>query len=101
VVSSTEVIQRAAVPAFQVEIHTTSATASTLDPSVGEECLQANLDMGVGEDSRRLDLNAARIPLKVMAAMWEVHWLWEILLTALMVLGYSEKRVIQKGLSHV
>jgi hypothetical protein len=46
---------------------------STPDPSVGEECLQADLDMGVGEDARRLDPKAARILSEVVVAMWEVH----------------------------
>jgi hypothetical protein len=50
-----EAIQRAATPALQVEIPKASMTPSTPDPSVGEECLQADLDMGVGEDARRLD----------------------------------------------
>jgi hypothetical protein len=50
-----------------------SAMTSTPDPSVGEECLQADLDMGVGEDARRLDPKAARILSEVVVAMWEVH----------------------------
>jgi hypothetical protein len=37
-VSSMEVIQRAAMLALQVELPTASATASTPDLSVGEEC---------------------------------------------------------------
>jgi hypothetical protein len=38
VVSSTKVIQKAAVPALLVEVPTTSSMASTPDPSMGEEC---------------------------------------------------------------
>jgi hypothetical protein len=73
VVSSTEVIQRAAVPALQVEIPTVSASARTPNPSVGEECLQDDLDMVVGADASSLDLKVARILPEAMAAMWEVH----------------------------
>jgi hypothetical protein len=73
VVSSTEAIQRAAVPALQVEIPTVSASARTPNPSVGEECLQADLDMAVGADASSLDLKVARILPEAMAAMWEVH----------------------------
>jgi hypothetical protein len=36
--SSTEVFQRAVVPALQVEHPIASVTASTSDPSIGEEC---------------------------------------------------------------
>jgi hypothetical protein len=49
-VSSTEVIQRAATPALQVELLT--ASASNPDPSVGEECRKADLDIAVGEGCR-------------------------------------------------
>jgi hypothetical protein len=79
VVSSTEAIQRAAASALQVEIPTVSASARTSDPSVGEECLQADLDTAVGADASSLDLKVARILPEAVAAMWEVHWLWEIL----------------------
>jgi hypothetical protein len=96
-----EVIQRAVTLALQVEIPTASATSSTPDPSVVEECLQADLDTCVGEDARSLDPKASRILLEPVAAMWEVHRLREILPTALRVTGYSEKPVIQKRLSHV
>jgi hypothetical protein len=51
-----EAFQRAAVPALQVELPKASATASTPDPSVGEECQKAGLDMTVGEDARSLYL---------------------------------------------
>jgi hypothetical protein len=78
-----------------------SAMTSTPDPSVGEECLQADLDMDVGEDARRLDPKAARILSEVVVAMWEVHQLPEILPTASRVPGYSEKPVTQKRSSHV
>jgi hypothetical protein len=98
---STEVIQMAVVPALQVEIPTTSATGSTPDPSVGEDCLQADLDMGVREVARRLDPKATRILLEAMTAMWKVHQLREILSIASRVPDYSEKFVTQKRLSHV
>jgi hypothetical protein len=58
-----------------VEIPTASSIASTLDPSVGEECLQADLDMGVAEDARRLDPKVAKILPEAVAAMWQVHQL--------------------------
>jgi hypothetical protein len=96
-----EAIQREAVPSLQVEITMMSAMASTPNPSVGE-CLKADLDTGVGAESRSLDLWVARIPLKVVAAMWLVHQLWEILPPpTLRVPGYSEKPAKQKRLSHV
>jgi hypothetical protein len=44
-VSSTEVIQRAAATALQVKIPIASAMASTPNPSVGEECQKADLNM--------------------------------------------------------
>jgi hypothetical protein len=99
-VSSTEVTQRAATPALQVEIPTTSVLASTHDLSVGEECLQADLDMVVGADASSLDLKAARILPEAVATTWEVHRLREILPTASRVPDYSEKSVIQKRSSH-
>jgi hypothetical protein len=43
------------------------------DPSVGEKCLQADLNMGVDEDTKRLDQKAARILSEVVVATWEVH----------------------------
>jgi hypothetical protein len=55
-VSSPEVIQRVVTPSLQVELPTASATASTPDPSVGEECWKVDLDTAVGEDARSLDL---------------------------------------------
>jgi hypothetical protein len=54
-VSSTEVIQRAAAPALQVELPTPSAMTSTSGPSVGEECRKADLDTAVGDDARSLE----------------------------------------------
>jgi hypothetical protein len=99
-VSSTESIQRAVTPALQVEIPTTASSTSRPDPSVGEDSLQAYLDMVVGVDISSLDLKAVRILPKVVAAMWEVHRLWEILPTTSRVPGYSEKPVTQKRLSH-
>jgi hypothetical protein len=74
-----EVIQMAVVPALQVEIPTASVTASTPDPSVGEQCLQADLDTSVGMNARSLDPKLARILPEVVAATWEVRWLREIL----------------------
>jgi hypothetical protein len=71
-----------------------SAADSTHDPSVGEECLQADLDTSVGEDSRRLDPEA-------VVAMWEVYRLWEILPTASRVSGSPEKPITLKRLSYV
>jgi hypothetical protein len=85
--SSTVSIQRAATPALEVEIPTTSVSTSTPDPSVGEECLQADLDVAVGA-------NASSLDPKTVAATWEVHRLQEILPTASRVTGYSEKPVI-------
>jgi hypothetical protein len=91
VVSSTEAIQRAATPALQMEIPTTAALASSPDPSMGEEGLQADLDTVVGADASSLDLKAARILSE--AATWKVHWLREILPTVSRVADYSEKHV--------
>jgi hypothetical protein len=51
-----EVIQRAATHALQVDIPMASTTASTRDPSVGEDCQKAGLDTTVGVDARSLDL---------------------------------------------
>jgi hypothetical protein len=90
-------IQRAAPPALQVEIPTASAlalvSASTPNPSMGQECLQADLDTVVGADASSLDPKVARIMSEAVVATWEVHRLWEILSTASRVLGYSEKHV--------
>jgi hypothetical protein len=55
-VSSTEAIQRAVVPALQVELPTASAAANNPDLSMGEECRNADLYMAVGEDAKSLDL---------------------------------------------
>jgi hypothetical protein len=89
-----EAIQMVMVPALQVEIPTASVTASTDDPYVGEECLQADLDVGAGED-------ASRVEPKAVMATSEVHRLREILPTASRVPGYSEKPIIQKRSSHI
>jgi hypothetical protein len=77
-----------------------SASTSTPDLSVGEECLQADLDMAVGADASSLDPKAARILPEAVVVTWEVHRLWEILPTASRVPGYSEKCVRQKRSSH-
>jgi hypothetical protein len=98
--SSMEAIQRAAVPALQVEIPTV-AVASSPDPIVGEEGLQADLDTAAGVDVNSMDPKAARILPEVVAAMWEVRRLREILPTASRVLVYSEKPVTQKRLCHM
>jgi hypothetical protein len=92
-VYSTEAIQRAATPVLQVKISTASVTASTPESSVGEECLQADLDTCVGEDARSLNPKAARILLEAVVATWEVHQLRKILPITSRVSGYSEKTV--------
>jgi hypothetical protein len=78
----------------------TSASTSTPDPSVGEECLQADLNMAVGADTDSLDPNMGRILPEVVTTTWEVHRLWEIISTTLRVSDYSEKPVTQKISSH-
>jgi hypothetical protein len=95
-----EAIQRAVAPTLQVKIPMASASASTPDPSVGEECLQADLDTAVGVDASSLDLKAARIMTEAVMATWEVYQLWEILSTALRMPGYSEKPITQERSSH-
>jgi hypothetical protein len=50
-----------------------SVTASNPHPTVGQECRKPDLDMNVGEGARSMDLKAARILPKVVAAMWKVH----------------------------
>jgi hypothetical protein len=88
----TETSQRVAVHALLMEIP--AAAASSPDPSVGDGGLEADLDMAVGVDARSLDSKASIILLKEVAATWEVHRLWEILLSiAARVLGYSENPV--------
>jgi hypothetical protein len=74
-----------------VEIPT--ASTSTLDPSVGVEGLQIDLDMTVGANASSLDSKTDRILPEVMAATWEVHQLWEILPITSRVSGYYEKPV--------
>jgi hypothetical protein len=46
--------------------------------------------------TRRLHLAVARIELEVVAAMWMVARLLEILLTASRVPGYSENPITEK-----
>jgi hypothetical protein len=99
--SSTEVFQRAVVPALQVEHPIASVTASTSDPSIGEECWKVDLDTVVGEDARTLNLKATRILPETVAVTWEVHRLREILPTTSRVPDYSEKPITQKRLSHM
>jgi hypothetical protein len=71
--SSTEEIQRVVAPALQVEIPMAAMLASSHDPSVGEEVLQADLDTAVGVDASSLDPKVARILSEAVAATWEVH----------------------------
>jgi hypothetical protein len=84
--SSMEAIQRASVPALQVEIPmtvsapalqveipTAAVVASSPNPSVGEEGLQADLDTAVGADASSLDPKAARILPEAVMATWKVH----------------------------
>jgi hypothetical protein len=95
-----EIPTAAAAPALHVEIPMTTVVASNLDPSVGEEGLQADLDTIVGADFSSLDLKVARILLEAVLATRKVHQLREILLTASRVPGYSENPVTQKRSSH-
>jgi hypothetical protein len=74
---------------------------SNPDPSLGEECRKADLDMHVGKDARSLDLKATRILPEVVAATWKVHQLWEILPMTSRVPGYSENPVTQQRSSRV
>jgi hypothetical protein len=61
--------------------------ASSPDPYVREEGLQADLDMDVGVDASSLDLKATRILPEAVAATWEVHRLRGILPTTSRVPG--------------
>jgi hypothetical protein len=83
-----------------LEIPMMSASASTPDPSVGEECLQADMSRAIGADASSLDLKAARILSEAVVSTWEVHQLREILPITSRVSGYSKKPVTQKRLSH-
>jgi hypothetical protein len=85
-----------AAPALQVEIPIALELANTPDPSMGDECLQADLDTAIRADASSLDLKAARILLEGVAVTWEVHRLREILPTTSRVPGYSEKLATQK-----
>jgi hypothetical protein len=76
-----------------VEISMASASASTLDLSVGEEGLQADLDKTIGVDASSLDPKVARILPEAVAARWEVHQLREILPIASRVHVCSQKPV--------
>jgi hypothetical protein len=62
-----EAIQRVVVPALQVEIPMASTSANTLDPSMGEECLQVDLDMAIGADASSQDLKVTRIMSEAVA----------------------------------
>jgi hypothetical protein len=74
-----------------------SAAANSPDPSMGEGGLQTVLDTAARAETKSLDPKAARIIPKAVAATWEVHRVWEILLsTAARVPGYCDKPVTQK-----
>jgi hypothetical protein len=73
VLSSTEAIQRVAMPALQVEIPMAVVTAGSPDAYVGEEGLQTDLDTIVGADANSLDMKVARILHEAVAATREVH----------------------------
>jgi hypothetical protein len=45
-------------------------TVGTLDPSVGEEGLQADLDTAIGANTSSLDPKVARILSEAVAATW-------------------------------
>jgi hypothetical protein len=77
-----------------------TVAASSPDPSVGEDDLQADLDIVVGADVSSMYPKAARILSEAVTATWEVHRLQEILLTASRMPGYFEKHVAQKRSSH-
>jgi hypothetical protein len=81
VLSSTEAIQRVAVPALQLEIPTATAVASSPDPYLGEEGLQADLDIAIGADASSLDPKAVKILPEAVSATREVHQLRKILPT--------------------
>jgi hypothetical protein len=51
-----------------VKIPMTAVADSTPDPSMGQECLQTDLDMAVGVDASILDPKAVRILPEVVAA---------------------------------
>jgi hypothetical protein len=77
-VTSTEVSQRVAVHALLVEIPTAVVVvANSLDPSMGEGGLQADLDMTSWTEAKSLEPKVARILLEAVAATWEVHRVWE------------------------
>jgi hypothetical protein len=80
-------------PSLQVKRLTTSVMASNLDPVVGEECENIDLDTTVGEVARSLNLLAARSLLEAVAATWKVHRLREILPTTSWVPSYSENPI--------
>jgi hypothetical protein len=60
-------------PALQVEIPTVAAEASSPDPSIGEEGLQADLDTTVGADASSLDPKTARILPEAVPTTREVY----------------------------
>jgi hypothetical protein len=88
-----EIPMTAVAPALQVEIPTVAVVASSPDPSVVEEGLQADLDTIIGADATSLDPKVARILPEAVPATREVHQLREILPTASRVHGYSKNPV--------
>jgi hypothetical protein len=78
-----------------------SVMDSNSDPAMGEECRMADLDTTVGEDARSMNLKATSILPEAVAAMWKVHWLWEIFPMTSWVPGYSKNPATQQILSHV
>jgi hypothetical protein len=76
-VSSTEAFQRAVVLALLVEVSTTSAAASNPDLTMGDLCWKTDLEAA---GARSQHLAVARIQLEVVAAMWTVVRLRDLLM---------------------
>jgi hypothetical protein len=91
-VPSTEVFQRASALAFQMEVPMASSSVkiSNPDPHVGEECWKTDLETA---GAISLHLVVDRIQLEVVAAMWKVARLLEILSTISWVSNYSENPI--------
>jgi hypothetical protein len=88
--TSTEASQKAMAHTLHVEIPMVA---------VGEGGLQGVLDTPAQADAKSLDPKSARILPKMVAAMWEVHRVWEILLSTIVrVPSYCEKTVTQNRL---
>jgi hypothetical protein len=97
-VSSTEACKRAPAPAPRVELPTASAAANNPDPTVWGEYWKTDLDMA---GARILHSVVVRSLPKLVAAMWKVHRLREILPRVSWVLDYNENPITQQRLSHV